>query len=122
MSVGTTPTLRDGWIAVPGGAHPGSMQSGVDATALDEVGVGSLLHQATGIEHEHQIGELGGRQSVGDAHDRATFRETGERDRQGLFGLGVDGTRRLVEHQDAGFGELCPSQGHELSFARPLGP
>ena len=79
--------------------------------------MGSLLHDLTGVEHDHQIRRLGGGQTVCDRDRGTALREGGQRVAEVALGLGVDVGGRLVEYQQARVGQLCPCQGDQLALA-----
>src|SRR5262245_12861898 len=97
--------------------RPAPVQPRVDALGRDELFVATGLDDAPGIEHQHVIGVLGGREPVRDAHRRAAARDARERTRQRAFGLGIDRARRLVEHEQPGITQLGARQGNELTFS-----
>src|SRR6478672_2663752 len=51
--------------------EPAAVELGVAAAERHQLGVAAALDQVAGIEDEHEVGLLRGRQPMGDAHGRA---------------------------------------------------
>ena len=76
-----------------------------------------LLDEPARIEHQHQVGGLGGREAVGHADRGAAPRRAQQRARQRPLGLRVDGAGRLVEHEQPGLAELRACERDQLALA-----
>ncbi len=85
--------------------------------ATKQLGVGTVLHEASVLEHQHPVGAGRGRQAVGNRHGRASGSQLVERPADAHLGEGVDRRCRLVEHQHVGVDQRCPHQCHQLTLA-----
>ena len=77
----------------------------------------AALDDPAGVEHQHLVGRLGGRQPVRDGQRRPAAGQALERARQPHLGGRVDGRGRLVEHEQVRVGQVGPGQRHQLPLA-----
>jgi hypothetical protein len=77
------------------------VEGGVEAAALEQLGVAALLDEAAAVEHEDQVGGEDRREAVGDDDGAASDEQRRERGLDELLGDAVEVGGRLVEDQDA---------------------
>ena len=76
------------------------VQTGVMAIGSEQLGVGSLLDDASLVHDHDRIGLLDGRQAVGNDQRGAVGHDVIERILDVALGLGVECRRRFVENED----------------------
>ena len=89
----------------------------VEAPAAEEFGVVALLHDPAGVHDHDRVGAADGGQPVGDHEAGPAGPEPCHRVLDEYLGPRVDVAGRLVQDQDAGFGEERPGDGQQLLLA-----
>jgi hypothetical protein len=77
------------------------MQFGVQPAACEQFFVCAALDNSPLIEHQHQIGIVHGRETVGNDETGAPAQQATQRLLDQLFGARIDAAGRLVENEDA---------------------
>ena len=95
----------------------GGPQLAVGRVSVEQLLVAALrLDPALGQERD-RVAAGDGRQAVRDGDDGAAAGELGDRRESASLGGGVEGRRRLVEHDDGRVLEQCPRDGDALALA-----
>ena len=77
------------------------MHVGVDAAGRDQVVVRAALGDAALVEHENLVRVTDRRDAVRDDEARARLADAPQLLKDRLFGRGIDGRKRVVEHENA---------------------
>ena len=79
--------------------------------------MGALLDHPPGVHHDDPIGEVQGREPVGDQQRRAAGQDGPQRVVDRLLGAGVDGAGGVVQDEDRRVGQDRPGQRDPLALA-----
>ena len=89
----------------------------VQRATLEQLRVGALVHDAAGVDDDDAVGQVQGRAAVGDEQRRPATHDRAQGRVDGLFHLGVDSTRGVVEQQDPRIAEQGPGEGDPLALS-----
>jgi len=92
-------------------------RSTVQRATLEQLRVGALVHDAAGVDDDDAVGQVQGRAAVGDEQRRPATHDRAQGAVDGLFHLGVDSTRGVVEQQDPRIAEQGPGEGDPLALS-----
>ena len=84
----------------------------------------ALLHQATFVQHEDQVGREDGAQAMGNDQAAAPFHHPLQRLLDQRLALGIEVAGRLIQNEHAGILEDHAGDGHPLLLAarQPVAP
>ncbi len=93
-------------------------QTGESTVVADEIGPIAVLDDATMIEDHDLVDRVQRGQSMGDDQRRATPHQIDDGRLEAPFGLRVDTSGRLIEHEQVGVTQPHASERQKLRLAR----
>ena len=93
------------------------VQVGIETVVAQQLLMGTLLHQASLLQHVDIIGHLHGRKAVADQHGAPSTHQLAKLVKQFGFRLWVECAARFIEHDNAGLAKKCAGDGDFLPLA-----